>query len=170
MYQILRGMDWMHKNGIWHRDLKPQNLLLMKNGSIKVTDFGLAKGGPFQWVKLSTAVFTLWYRAPEILIQQLLDQHYGRYGAEADVWSIGMVFWDFFMESGELDNKGQLGPKRDFFRGDDDELQLWKYMRTFNPDGLFEEKFKTSTDSFCRKMYRRELEKGDKANEKMAAA
>jgi len=135
MYQILLGMDWMHKNGIWHRDLKPQNLLVLEaEERIAVTDFGLAKGGPFQWVKLSPNVFTLWYRAPEILLEGFVKSQ-AQYGAPADVWSIGMVFWDMFVASGNSTNPA----KTDFLRGNDEALQIWKYFRAFSSDGIFDE-------------------------------
>lgn len=160
MYQILRGMDWMHKNGIWHRDLKPGNLLIMNDGTVKVTDFGMAKGGPFQWVSLSSHVFTLWYRAPEVLIQQIAHKNAaGRYGAPADVWSIGMVFWDIFLESGDV--KGNNQPSRSYLRGNDEVLQLWKYMRAFNTNNTFEQMYNITKNDFCKEMQRIALAKNN---------
>jgi cyclin-dependent kinase 7 len=43
MMQTLRGLEYLHKNWIMHRDLKPNNLLVNKDGVLKVADFGLAK-------------------------------------------------------------------------------------------------------------------------------
>ena len=43
MYQLLRGLDFLHRRGIIHRDLKPQNILVQKSGLLKIADFGLAR-------------------------------------------------------------------------------------------------------------------------------
>lgn len=120
MYQILRGLEWMHENGIWHRDLKPQNVLVYRDGRVAITDFGLARGGPFLWSHLSSNVQTLWYRAPEVLYQHIRDaENPARYGKAADVWSVGCIFLDLLL----------LPKFKTFLRGNDDELQLWKIFR-----------------------------------------
>lgn len=67
MMQTLRGLEYLHKNWIMHRDLKPNNLLINSEGILKVADFGLAKfyGSPS---RINThQVVTRWYRAPELL-------------------------------------------------------------------------------------------------------
>lgn len=67
MMQTLRGLEYLHKNWIMHRDLKPNNLLINSDGVLKVADFGLAKfyGSPS---RINThQVVTRWYRAPELL-------------------------------------------------------------------------------------------------------
>jgi serine/threonine protein kinase len=96
MYEIIRGMKYMNDLGLIHRDLKPQNILVMPDGNYKITDFGLARGGPFHYVtKQSGAVFTVWYRPPEILQQQIYRRANAyKYDTAADVWSVGVVFWD----------------------------------------------------------------------------
>lgn len=111
LYQIIRGMHYTNSMGIWHRDLKPANILVMNDGSVKVTDFGLAKGGPFQWVKPSGHVFTLWYRAPEILLQQILTPGKStyEYGAPSEVWSVGIVMWNLLAPRNSRLSAGGVG-------------------------------------------------------------
>ncbi len=132
VYQILRGVDWMHRNGIWHRDLKPDNVLLFKDGRVVIADFGLARGGPFLWLNMTKDVYTLWYRAPEILIQSELNLP-ARYSESADVWSIGGILLDMLLKV----------EYRSYLQGDDKKQQLWK---TFRATG-------TADDSYFAKRY-----------------
>ena len=67
-YQILQGMLFCHQRRTLHRDLKPQNLLIDKNGAIKLADFGLARAFGIPVRVYTHEVVTLWYRAPEILL------------------------------------------------------------------------------------------------------
>jgi serine/threonine protein kinase len=70
MYQLLKGMDFCHARGIMHRDLKPQNLLVDRKGTLKLADFGLARAFMIPVRSYTHEVVTLWYRAPEILLGQ----------------------------------------------------------------------------------------------------
>lgn len=90
LYQILRGMKYLHSGGILHRDLKPRNLLVNSNCDLKIADFGLSRV-EFTRQHLSTGpmteyICTRWYRAPEILCSA------SSYGPPMDVWSIGCIF------------------------------------------------------------------------------
>ena len=86
---LLQAVAFLHEHSIVHRDIKSQNLLI-HNGRLKVTDFGLSVvGNPlcFQEGKFCTDyVVTRWYRAPELL----LNAKWG-YTSKVDVWSIGIV-------------------------------------------------------------------------------
>eukprot|EP00954_Amorphochlora_amoebiformis_P028555 1391858-Amorphochlora_amoeboformis.AAC.3 len=67
IYQILRGLKYIHSANVIHRDLKPSNILLNGNCDLKICDFGLARGVDDSEVKLTEYVVTRWYRAPEVM-------------------------------------------------------------------------------------------------------
>jgi mitogen-activated protein kinase 1/3 len=87
IYQLLRGLKYIHSANVLHRDLKPGNLLLNANCDLKIADFGLARvlnpDNPEE--DLSEYVATRWYRAPEILLI------YADYGPGMDLWSVGCI-------------------------------------------------------------------------------
>ena len=87
MYQILKGVQYLHKNNIIHRDIKCANILINNKGKVKIGDFGLARNiKPNQNKKYTYKVVTLWFRAPELLFGDTA------YGTAIDVWSCGCVF------------------------------------------------------------------------------
>jgi mitogen-activated protein kinase 1/3 len=86
LYQILRGVLFMHSANVIHRDLKPSNLLLNKNCDLKICDLGLARGFDIEAADLTVYVVTRWYRAPEIILNS------SEYTKQIDVWSVGCIF------------------------------------------------------------------------------
>lgn len=72
LYQILRGLKYVHSCGILHRDLKPRNLLVNSNCDLKICDFGLARANintlMTPQASLTDYIATRWYRAPEVIL------------------------------------------------------------------------------------------------------
>jgi serine/threonine protein kinase len=66
IYQLLLGIDLLHARRHLHRDLKPQNILIDANGTLKIADLGLARAIHFPLPPVTHEVATLWYRAPEV--------------------------------------------------------------------------------------------------------
>jgi len=94
MSKILSSIDHLHENNIIHRDLKPENLLLSSkeiDAEPKVTDFGLSCIVTSASEKLTKAVGTPGYIAPEILLT--LDEELDGYGREVDLWSTGVIMY-----------------------------------------------------------------------------
>lgn len=116
LYQLLKGMDVCHARGIFHRDLKPQNLLVDRKNTLKLADFGLARAFMIPVRAYTHEVVTLWYRAPEILLGQKT------YSPAVDMWSIGCIF-------------AELVSKRPLWPGDSEIDELFRIFRTMGtPD------------------------------------
>jgi len=86
LYQLLRGITYCHQHRILHRDLKPQNLLINREGALKLADFGLARAFGIPVRSYTHEVVTLWYRAPDVLMGSR------KYSTPVDIWSVGCIF------------------------------------------------------------------------------
>lgn len=90
MFQLLRGINFMHTANVLHRDLKPNNILINSRCELRICDFGLARAtfenGP-DTMFWTDYVATRWYRAPELLMDYL-----NKYSTAIDMWSVGCIF------------------------------------------------------------------------------
>ncbi|KAG8432699.1 hypothetical protein GDO86_017081 [Hymenochirus boettgeri] len=86
MFQLLRGLSYIHHQHILHRDLKPQNLLISYLGELKLADFGLARAKSIPSQTYSSEVVTLWYRPPDVLLGAT------DYSTDLDIWGAGCIF------------------------------------------------------------------------------
>ncbi|RRT52904.1 hypothetical protein B296_00050185, partial [Ensete ventricosum] len=100
LYQILRGLKYVHSANVLHRDLKPSNLFLNENCDLKLGDFGLARTTS-ETDLMTEYVVTRWYRAPELLL------NCSEYTAAIDIWSVGCIL-------GEIVSRQPLFPGRDY--------------------------------------------------------
>ncbi|KAI8820698.1 uncharacterized protein EV422DRAFT_567593 [Fimicolochytrium jonesii] len=86
MRQIISAIDYCHQNSIVHRDLKIENILIDKEGTIKLIDFGLSNMyAPTQ--QLQTFCGSLYFAAPELLSAKAYT------GPEVDLWSLGVILY-----------------------------------------------------------------------------
>ncbi|KAI7750932.1 hypothetical protein M8C21_031273 [Ambrosia artemisiifolia] len=90
LYQILRGLKYIHSANVLHRDLKPSNLLLDANCDLKICDFGLARTTS-ETDFMTEYVVTRWYRAPELLL------NCSEYTAAIDIWSVGCILMEIIL-------------------------------------------------------------------------
>ncbi|CAJ0963280.1 unnamed protein product, partial [Mesorhabditis belari] len=103
LYQILRGLKYLHSVGIVHRDLKPSNIFVNSDCLLKIGDFGMARSVDQLQLNgnyMTQYVSTRWYRAPEMLFS--LQE----YNTKVDIWSAGCIL-------GELITRKQLFPGKD---------------------------------------------------------
>ncbi|CAH1722427.1 unnamed protein product [Aphis gossypii] len=110
-YQLLVAIYYCHVRRILHRDLKPQNILVdIKNNILKVADFGLGRTFGLPIRVYTHEVVTLWYRAPEVLLNTQ------RYGCPIDMWSVACIF-------------AEMAGGKPLFQGDSEIDQLFHIFR-----------------------------------------
>lgn len=135
--QIANGLQAAHEKDIVHRDIKSQNIMIMKDGTVKIMDFGLAKvKGGTQITKFGTALGTISYMSPEQAKGAKVDR-------STDIWSFGVVLYE--MVTGELP-----------FQGDYDQAIIYSIL---NKKIEFSKKYFTRTGTNIFRIIRKCLEK-----------
>jgi len=125
LFQLLRGIAYCHQHRVLHRDLKPQNLLINKDGELKLADFGLARAFGIPVRSYTHEVVTLWYRAPDVLMGSR------KYSTPVDIWSVGCIF-------------AEMVNGRPLFPGNTDTDQLQKIFKVLGTPS--EEKWPSITE------------------------
>jgi serine/threonine-protein kinase len=95
--QLLAALEFAHRTGIVHRDVKPQNVMLDRDGNVKVTDFGIARAGDSGMTEAGSILGTAQYLAPEQAKGQRVDER-------SDLYSVGIVLYE--MLTGTVPFKG----------------------------------------------------------------
>lgn len=139
MMQLCKGIAYCHSHRILHRDLKPQNLLINRDGNLKLGDFGLARAFGVPLRAYTHEIVTLWYRAPEVLLGGK------QYSTGVDIWSIGCIF-------------AEMCNRKPIFSGDSEIDQIFKIFRVLGtpnesvwPDIVYLPDFKPSFPKWHRK-------------------
>ena len=94
---VAEALDFAHKADVIHRDIKPANIMLLENGEVKVTDFGIAKAISSSRTKTGVILGTPNYMSPEQIMGQKINQ-------QSDIFSLGILF--FQLLTGELPFQG----------------------------------------------------------------
>ncbi|XP_073334460.1 cyclin-dependent kinase 9-like [Pagrus major] len=97
MQMLLNGLYYIHRNKILHRDMKAANVLITRDGVLKLADFGLARAFSLaknsQGNRYTNRVVTLWYRPPELLLGER------DYGPPIDLWGGGCIMAEMWTRS-----------------------------------------------------------------------
>ncbi|KAM7414205.1 hypothetical protein PAMA_019158 [Pampus argenteus] len=137
VYQMLKGLKYIHSAGIIHRDLKPGNLAINQDCELKILDFGLARQADSE---MTGYVVTRWYRAPEVILSWM------HYTQTVDIWSVGCIM-------------AEMLQGKPLFKGSDHLDQLTEIMKV---TGTPTQEFVSKLESEDAKGYIKSLPKVEK--------
>lgn len=137
VYQMLKGLKYIHSAGIIHRDLKPGNLAINQDCELKILDFGLARQADSE---MTGYVVTRWYRAPEVILNWM------HYTQTVDIWSVGCIM-------------AEMLQGKPLFKGRDHLDQLTEIMKI---TGTPSQELIAKLDSEDAKSYLKSLQKVEK--------
>jgi serine/threonine protein kinase len=141
MQQLLKGLRYCHESGLMHRNLKPHNILVEEDGTIKISDFTLSRistaphcpytpEDPKERERSTRETRRLWYRAPEMIFRKEV------YAFEVDLWSVGCLF-------------AELALGEPLFNGESEVEQLFKIFKFVgvSSEELFNNMYKVSDEA-----------------------
>ncbi len=99
VFQILRGLQHAHDKGIVHRDMKPENVMLLEDGTVKIMDFGIARFPRDERVNFKKTVGSVHYISPEQAVGGVTD-------FKSDIYSVGIMMYE--MLTGQLPFQGKI--------------------------------------------------------------
>ena len=102
IFQVIRGVDELHKTCMMHRDLKPQNILVTNDLKVKIIDYGLARNYSIPCRPYTKEILTQYYRPHEILLGS------NEYGLGVDMWSIGCILVELFIKKPFFDGNSEI--------------------------------------------------------------
>jgi len=167
LYQLLRGLHYLHSAGIIHRDLKTANILINEDrAELKIADFGLSRvveeAGREE---LTQYIFTRWYRAPQIICG------IKAYKYEVDVWAVGCIFGEMLLQKPIFPGHSSLDQMKTIFEVlgtppieeltwvRDRRLKNWLHnLGNCEGKGTFDKKFAKIDNSDCKALLRKLLE------------
>ena len=121
--EVLNALHYAHQHNIVHRDVKPANVMVLRDGKVKLLDFGIAREGDLGQTKTGQVMGTMWYMSPEQLNSEAVD---GR----SDVYATGILLYEFLAYTLPFDPRDMTGMIVKRLRGDPTP-PLSKYLESY---------------------------------------
>ena len=108
---VLKALEYAHEHGVIHRDVKPANVHVLKDGSVKLLDFGIARQGDFTVTNTGQIMGTMFYMPPEQMNSEVVDRR-------GDIFSTGIMLFELLTYSLPFDARDQTAIIVQRLRGD----------------------------------------------------